>query len=154
MKSYTVDGQHNAVNLGLWSSVTPWACWRRGRLGVCKTRQILVSGRTSKRLRGSRGLESSSSTQPPERITMRPGMDNRQGNVLCSRTHAFAVSWGHDGVGRSASAVCICRSLSHAANFESQNVLPRQTAAVARQKRAERSFVGTWNLHASSHRLE
>ena len=25
MKSYTVDGQHNAVNLGLWSRVTPWA---------------------------------------------------------------------------------------------------------------------------------
>ena len=60
MKSHTVDGQHNAVNLGLWSRVTPWATWRRGRLGVCKTRQILVSGRTSKGLRGSRGLESSS----------------------------------------------------------------------------------------------
>ena len=25
MKSYTVDGQYNAVNLGLWSRVTPWA---------------------------------------------------------------------------------------------------------------------------------
>ena len=25
MKSHTVDGQHNAVNLGLWSRVTPWA---------------------------------------------------------------------------------------------------------------------------------
>ena len=25
MKSYTVDGQHNAVNLSLWSRVTPWA---------------------------------------------------------------------------------------------------------------------------------
>ena len=25
MESYTVDGQLNAVNLGLWSRVTPWA---------------------------------------------------------------------------------------------------------------------------------
>ena len=25
MKSHTVDGEHNAVNLGLWSRVTPWA---------------------------------------------------------------------------------------------------------------------------------
>ena len=31
-------------------------------------------------------------------ITMRPGRDIRLGNVLCSRTHAFAVSWAHDGV--------------------------------------------------------
>ena len=36
---------------------------------------------------------------------------------------------------------------------ESQNVLPRQTAAVAGQKRAERSLTGTWNLHTSSLRL-
>ena len=25
LKGYTVDGQYNAVNLGLWSRVTPWA---------------------------------------------------------------------------------------------------------------------------------
>ena len=25
LKSFTVDGQYNAVNLGLWSRVTPWA---------------------------------------------------------------------------------------------------------------------------------
>ena len=25
LKSYTVDGQYNAVNLGLWSRVAPWA---------------------------------------------------------------------------------------------------------------------------------
>ena len=26
LKSFTVDGQHNAVNLGLWSRVPPRAC--------------------------------------------------------------------------------------------------------------------------------
>ena len=66
--------------------------------------------------------------------------------VLARRTHA--VLSAHDGVD-----LPVCHSLIHAVNFESQNVLPRQTAAVAGQKRAERSLMGTCNLHASSHRL-
>ena len=65
---------------------------------------------------------------------------------VLARTHA--VSWANGAVDLPG-----CRSLIHAVNFESQNVLPRQTAAVAGQKRAERSLMDTWNLHASSHRL-
>ena len=61
---------------------------------------------------------------------------------------SHAVSWAHDVVD-----LPVCHSLIHAVNFEAQNVLPGQTAAVAGQKRAERSLMGTWNLHASSHRL-
>ena len=84
-------------------------------------------------------------------ITMRLGRDNRRENVLCSRTHARGLVSTHNGVD-----LPVCHSLIHAVNFESQNVLPRQTAAVAEWKRAERSLLGrlsTWILHASSHRL-
>ena len=86
-------------------------------------------------------------------MTMRPGRDNRLGNVqyyYCVLARAHAVSWAHGAVD-----LPVCLSLIHAVNFESQNVLPRQTAsaAVAGQERAERSLVGTWNLHASSHPL-
>ena len=59
---------------------------------------------------------------------------------VLARTHA--VSWAHGAVD-----LPVCRSLIHAVNFESQNALPRQTAAVAGQKRAERSLMGAWNLH-------
>ena len=61
LKSYTVDGQYKAVNLGLWSRVTPWASVEEDLEFAKPGMQILVSisGRTSKRLRGSRGLNSS-----------------------------------------------------------------------------------------------
>ena len=60
-------------------------------------------------------------------ITMRLGRD--WATSLCSRTHA--VLWAHDSVD-----LPVCHSLIHAVNFEYQNVLSRQTAAVAGQKRA------------------
>ena len=81
-------------------------------------------------------------------MTMRPGRDNRLGNILCSRLHARRLVGARCGVD-----LPLCHSLIHAVNFESQNVLPRQTAAVAGQKRAERSLMGTWNLHARAYRL-
>ena len=56
---------------------------RRGRLGICRARQILVSGRTSKSLWG---LESTSWTQPPERHNDETWRD--WATSLCSRTHA------------------------------------------------------------------
>ena len=82
-------------------------------------------------------------------MTMRPGRDNRQLATYCVLARTLAVSCAHG-----AADLPVCRSLIHAVNFQSQNVLPRQTAAVAGQKRAERILMGTWNLHASSHRLE
>ena len=64
------------------------------------------------------------------------------GQSTCVLARTPAVSLAQDGLP-------VCRSLMYAANFESQNVLPRQTAAVGGQKRAERSLMGTWNLHAT-----
>ena len=95
MKSYTVD-QHNAVNLGLWSRVTPWASWRRGRLGVCQNP-------ANTRLRPDKQMSPRVASLLLELnlrnvMTMRPGRDIRLGKALSSRTHAFAVSWAHDMV--------------------------------------------------------
>ena len=61
-------------------------------------------------------------------MTMRPGRDNRLGQ---RSVFLHAVSWAHGAVD-----LPVCLSLIHAVNFESQNVLPRQTAsaAVAGQK--------------------
>ena len=52
-----------------------------------------------------------------------------QRHYVLARTHA--VLWAHDSVD-----LPVCHSLIHAVNFEYQNVLSRQTAAVAGQKRA------------------
>ena len=58
-----------------------------------------------------------------------------------------AVSCAHDGVG-----LQVCHSQIHAVNFKSQIVLPRQTAAIAGQKSAERSLMGHGIcMHAISH---
>ena len=70
-------------------------------------------------------------------ITMRLGRDWAtslcsdcvQRHCVLARTHA--VLWAHDSVD-----LPVCHSLIHAVNFEYQNVLSRQTAAVAGQKRA------------------
>ena len=77
-------------------------------------------------------------------VMMRPERDNRLGNVL--RTHAHHLVGARWCRSASMPQPVPCRQL------QIQNVLPRQTAAVAGQKRAERSLMGTWNLHASSHR--
>ena len=77
-------------------------------------------------LRGSRGLESSSWSQSLERHND----ETRKGHSSGQHTgfsHARICRLVGARWCRSASAVC--RSLSHAVNFESQNVLPRQTAA-------------------------
>ena len=49
---YTVDGQHNPVNLCVRPSVTLWACVEDDLelAGPGRTRQILFTGRTSKSL--------------------------------------------------------------------------------------------------------
>ena len=66
-------------------------------------------------------------------ITMRLGRD--WATSLCSvfnvTVFSHAVLWAHDSVD-----LPLCHSLIHAVNFEYQNVLSRQTAAVAGQKRA------------------
>ena len=64
-------------------------------------------------------------------LMMRPRRDNRRGNVLCSCMHTrrlMSTRWC-----RSAT-VPACHSLIHAVTFESQDVLLRQTFAVAGQK--------------------
>ena len=89
MKTYTIDGQCNAVNLGLRTSDT--VGYRRRRLGVCRTRQIGVSGVSSRQANVSVGREDWSiliELWQWSVITMRPGRDDRLGNILCSRVHA------------------------------------------------------------------
>ena len=54
---------------------------------------------------------------------------------------------------RSAIRVRHSLHLMRAVNFESEYVLPRRTAAIAGQQRAERNLVGIWNMYASTHRL-
>ena len=106
---------------------------RRGRPGICRARQILVSGQTSKSLWG---VESSSWTQPPERHNDETWKGLGNVTVFCVQRHCVltrthAVLWAHDSAD-----LPVCHSLIHAGNFEYQNVLSRQTAAVAGQKRA------------------
>ena len=81
------DGQYNAVNLSLRTRVTPW---HRRRLGICRTRQILVSCRTSlwKVAEGRKDRSLLLELNLWNVMTMRPGRDNHLGNVLCSCTHA------------------------------------------------------------------
>ena len=66
-------------------------------------------------------------------ITMRLGRD--WATTLCSvfnvTVFSHAVLWAHDSVD-----LPVCNSLIHAVNFEYLNVLSRQTAAVAGEKRA------------------
>ena len=87
---FTVDGQYNAVNLGLWSRVTQWAGAAKPGKYPSQAGQVKVC----------EGCEDGILLElnPWNVITMRPGRDNRLGNVLCSRTHAFALSWAHNGV--------------------------------------------------------
>ena len=139
------DDQYNAGNLGLRTRVTPWAC-------VETDLEFAEPGKHSSQAGQAKVSEGRENWSLLELnlwnvMTMRPGRNNRLGNILCSCTHARRL------VGARWCRSAVCHSLIHAVNFDSQNVLPRQTATVAGQKRAERSRMGTWNLHATFHRL-
>ena len=99
MKSYTADGRHNAVNLGLCSRATPWARCVQDDLEFAKPGKYSSQAGQAK-VSDREGREDWSLLLELNLwnvITMRPGRDIRLGNVLGSRTHAFAVSWAHDG---------------------------------------------------------
>ena len=88
LKTYTVwRPVYNAVNLSVRTGVTPW---HRGRLGICRIRQILVSCRTNlwKVSEGRKDWSLLLELNLWNVMTMRSGRDNRLGNVLCSCTHA------------------------------------------------------------------
>ena len=129
------DVQHrDAVNLGLRTRVTPWASvesvdaleFAEHDKYSFQTRQAKVSEDWSHLLElNLRNV-----------MTMRLGKGLGNVTVFCVQRHCVlarthTVLWAHDSVD-----LPVCHSLIHAVNFEYQNVLSRQTAAVAGLKRA------------------
>ena len=130
---------------------------RRGRLGICRARQILVSGRTSKSLWG---LESSSWTQPPERHSDGTWKGLGYVTVFCVQRHCVLARTHTLSCGRTkwCTIVQICQ---YATAWSMPSTSSTRMSCKGRQlrlqdrrePRSERSLMGTWNLHANSHRL-
>ena len=124
---------HDTVNLGIRTRVTPWASVEDDLEFAEHDKYSFQAGQAKVSEDWSHLLELNLRNV----ITMRLRRD--WATWLCSvfnvtvfshaRTHA--VLWAHDSVD-----LPVCHSLIHAVNFEYQNVLSRQTAAVAGQKRA------------------
>ena len=77
MKSYTADGQHNAVNFGLWSRVTPWARCVEDDLEFAKLGKYSSQAGQAKVSEGREDWSLLLELKLRNVITMRPGRDIR-----------------------------------------------------------------------------